>query len=242
MKKIFFLVLVFYSFTNYSQQREYIKGKLLYKNTNVPAANVINNTAQFSTITDSNGEFEISVFEGDEIIFSSVQYKIRTITISLEMLRKRRIIVSVDESITELDEVIVTPENIEKFLDLKEEEFKGVDYKTDKSTKVNNKLTDKRVLSNGIDIVNVTKLILKALSSIENKDKSKIKPSEVLPYVFEDIFFLQDLNLKQDQIIGFLEYIDKRIPSEELLKQSQKLQLIDFLIKESENYIKNLSN
>ena len=78
--------------------------------------------------------------------------------------------------------------------------------------------------------------------SIENKDKSKIKPSEVLPYVFEDIFFLQDLNLKQDQIIGFLEYIDKRIPSEELLKQSQKLQLIDFLIKESENYIKNLSN
>lgn len=156
------------------------------------------------------------------------------------MIRKRRIIVSVNESITELDEVVVTPENTEKFLDLKEEEFKGFDYSSDKSTKIENKLTDNRVLSNGIDFVNVTRLILKALSN-SNKDKSKIKPSEILPYVFDNVFFLQDLNLKQDQVIGFLEYIDKKIPSEELLKQSQKLQLIDFLIKESEKYIKNLS-
>ena len=240
MKKIFFLLIILFSITLYSQKREFLKGKLLYKNTNVPAANVINNSAQFATITDSNGEFEIPVLDGDEVIFSSVQYKIRTIKVTSEMIRKRRIIVSVNESITELDEVVVTPENTEKFLDLKEEEFKGFDYSSDKSTKIENKLTDNRVLSNGIDFVNVTRLILKALSN-SNKDKSKIKPSEILPYVFDNVFFLQDLNLKQDQVIGFLEYIDKKIPSEELLKQSQKLQLIDFLIKESEKYIKNLS-
>ena len=240
MKKIFFLLIILFSITLYSQKREFLKGKLLYKNTNVPAANVINNSAQFATITDSSGEFEIPVLDGDEVIFSSVQYKIRTIKVTSEMIRKRRIIVSVNESITELDEVVVTPENTEKFLDLKEEEFKGFDYSSDKSTKIENKLTDNRVLSNGIDFVNVTRLILKALSN-SNKDKSKIKPSEILPYVFDNVFFLQDLNLKQDQVIGFLEYIDKKIPSEELLKQSQKLQLIDFLIKESEKYIKNLS-
>tara|TARA_B110000003_G_scaffold274632_1_gene315077 strand:+ start:2200 stop:2925 length:726 start_codon:yes stop_codon:yes gene_type:complete len=240
MKKIFFLLIILFSITLYSQKREFLKGKLLYKNTNVPAANVINNSAQFATITDSNGEFEIPVLDGDEVIFSSVQYKIRTIKVTSEMIRKRRIIVSVNESITELDEVVVTPGNTEKFLDLKEEEFKGFDYSSDKSTKIENKLTDNRVLSNGIDFVNVTRLILKALSN-NNKNKSKIKPSEILPYVFDNVFFLQDLNLKQDQVIGFLEYIDKKIPSEELLKQSQKLQLIDFLIKESEKYIKNLS-
>jgi len=241
MKKTFLLIIILFSITLYSQKREFIKGKLLYKNTNVPAANVINNSAQFATITDSNGEFEIPVIEGDEVIFSSVQYKIRTIKVSSEMIRKRRIIVSVNESITELDEVVVTPGNTEKFLDLKEEEFKGFDYSNDKSTKIENKLTDNRVMSNGIDFVNVTKLILKALSNNNKKDKSTIKPSEILPYVFDDIFFLQDLDLKQDQITGFLEYIDNKIPSEELLKQSQKLQLIDFLIKESEKYIKDLS-
>ena len=56
----------------------------------------------------------------------SLKYKIRTIRVTSEMIRKRRIIVSVDESITELDEVVVTPDNAEKFLDLKEEEFKGL--------------------------------------------------------------------------------------------------------------------
>ena len=76
---------------------------------------------------------------------------------------------------------------------MKEEEFKGFDYTSDKSTKVQNKLTDSRVLSNGIDFVNVTRLILKALSKNKNDDKSNIKPSEILPYVFDDIFFLQEV-------------------------------------------------
>ena len=73
MKKNFFILIFIFTSTLYSQKREFIKGKLLYKNTNVPAANVINNSAQFATITDSNGEFEIPVFKGDEVIFSSVR-------------------------------------------------------------------------------------------------------------------------------------------------------------------------
>ena len=184
-----------------SQERTPIKGKLLYKNTVVVAANVVNNSAQTNTITDSEGEFEIEVAEGDEIIFSSVQYQIRAVTITPEILAINRLVVSVTENINELREVVVTTEDIERFLDLKEEEFKGFDYTSDKSTKVQNKLTDSRVLSNGIDFVNVTRLILKALSKNKNDDKSNIKPSEILPYVFDDIFFLQDLNLKQDQIV-----------------------------------------
>jgi len=88
MKYFFLFFCLFLIFQiSHAQQREYIKGKLLYKNTNVPGANVVNNTAQYTTITDSNGEFEIAVFEGDEIIFSSVQYKIRTLLISSEMLK-----------------------------------------------------------------------------------------------------------------------------------------------------------
>ena len=48
----------------------------MYRNSNVIAANVINNSNQNNTITDSNGEFEILAGVGDEIIFSSVEFKI----------------------------------------------------------------------------------------------------------------------------------------------------------------------
>ena len=55
----------------HNQDRELIQGKVIYRNINVVAANVINNTSQNTTITDDQGEFQIYAREGDEIIFSS---------------------------------------------------------------------------------------------------------------------------------------------------------------------------
>ena len=218
------------------QDRRPLKGSLFYKNTAVVAANVVNNTAQINTITNSEGEFEIEVAVGDEIIFSSVQYKIRAVIITPEILAKNRLVVSVNENITELKEVVVTTEDVERFLDLKEEEFKGFDYEQDKSTRINNKLTDDRVLTNGIDFVNIAKLILKAINSKPEEEQMRIKPSEVLPLVFEASFFEQYLELKKDQVVGFLEYIDTQMKTSALLKQSQQFQLIDYLISQSKTY------
>ena len=175
------------------QDRRPLKGSLFYKNTAVVAANVVNNTAQINTITNSEGEFEIEVAVGDEIIFSSVQYRIRAVIITPEVLAKNRLVVSVNENITELKEVVVTTEDVERFLDLKEEEFKGFDYEQDKSTRINNKLTDDRVLTNGIDFVNIAILILKAINSKPEEEQMRIKPSEVLPLVFETSFFEQEI-------------------------------------------------
>jgi hypothetical protein len=218
------------------QERRPIKGKLLYKNTVVVAANVINNTAQTSTITDSDGEFEIEVAEGDEVIFSSVQYQIRAIKITAEILSKNRLVVTVNENITALREVVVTTEDVEKFLDLKEEEFKGFDYDQDKSTRVTNRLTDDRVLTQGIDFVNIAKLILKAINSKPEEERLQLKPSEILPVVFDASFFENDLSLKNEEVIGFLEFIDTQMKTNELLKQSKQFQLIDYLITQSEVY------
>ena len=120
----------------FGQTRNPIKGKLLYKNTNVVAANVVNNTDQTNTITNEDGEFEIDVAVGDKVIFSSLQFQIRSVVITEEIIRKNRLVVTVNENINELKEVVVTPEDIEKFLDLKEEEFKGFDYERDKSSEI----------------------------------------------------------------------------------------------------------
>jgi hypothetical protein len=242
MKIILFLSFsILFSTSLLSQERQLIKGKLLYKNTEVVAANVVNNTAQINTITNSDGEFEIKVAEGDEIIFSSVQYLIRSVKVTQEILTKNRLVVSVNENITELKEVVVTTEDKDRFLDLLEEEFKGFDYDQDKSTRINNKLTDDRLITNGIDFVNIAKLISKALSSKSKEEQMKMKPSEVLPLVFETSFFENDLSLRNDQVVGFLEYIDAQMKTSELLKQSKQFQLIDYLINKSKMYKNILS-
>ncbi|MDA0794055.1 MAG: carboxypeptidase-like regulatory domain-containing protein [Bacteroidetes bacterium] len=237
---VFLWVPILFSTILLGQERKPIKGVLLYKNTLVVAANVVNNTAQINTITNSDGEFEIEVAEGDEVIFSSVQYQIKSVKVTAEILALNRMVVSVNENITALKEVVVTTEDVEKFLNLKEEEFKGFDYEQDKSTRINNELTDDRLLSNGINFVNIAKLIMKALSNKTEEEQMRMKPSEVLPLVFETSFFEQDLELQKDQVVGFLEYIDTQMKTSSLLKQSQQFQLIDFLISKSKAYKKTL--
>lgn len=225
-----------------AQQRKPIKGKLLYKNTDVIAANVINNSAQINTITDDVGEFEIPVALGDEVIFSSLQYRIRAVVITEEILNRQRLIVSVNENVNELNEIVVTPENTEKFLDLIEEEFKGYDYERDKSSQIVNEAYDERVLKNGLDFVNIAKLIAMAVSKKTPEERNRMKPSEILPMVFDDAFFESDLKLKKDEVVGYLEYIDKKMTTNSLLNQDRKFQLIEFLIDQSIDYKKSLDD
>ena len=243
MKQLFILFFFIHSsFAAVCQERRPIKGQLLYKNTKVVAANVVNNTAQTNTITDSDGAFEIDVLLGDEIIFSSVQYRIRSVKITEEILSKNRLVVSVNENINELKEVIVTTDDVEKFLDLKEEEFKGFDYEKDKSSQLINRAFNDRQLSDGIDFVNIAKLLTRAFANKSSDEQMRMKPSEVLPLVFEDSFFEVDLGLDKTDIITFLEFIDNRMKTGELLKKDKEFQLIDFLINESKEFKNDLEN
>ena len=230
---IFFLV---FQVVAFAQDRVSIKGRLIYRNINVVAANVVNITAQINTITNGEGAFEIPVKNGDEVVFSSVQYMIRTVKITPEIIQKNRLIITINEKINALEEVVVTPDDAEKFLDLKEEEFKGFDYDRDKSTRLENSIVRQGQLKNGINLINVAKLIAKLVSNKTEEEKRNLKPSEVLSYVFDISFFKSDLELRDDQIVGFLEHIDDNLPSQKLLNQSQQFQLIDYLIMQSKKY------
>ena len=230
---IFFLVFQVIAF---AQDRILIKGRLIYRNVNVVAANVINITAQINTITDGEGAFEIPVKTGDEVVFSSVQYMIRTVEITPEIIQKNRLIITVNEKINALEEVVITPDDAEKFLNLKEEEFKGFDYDRDKSTRLENTIVRQGQLNKGLNLINVAKLIAKIINNKTEEEKRNLKPSEVLSYVFDTSFFKSDLELRDDQIVGFLEHIDDNLPSQKLLNQSQQFQLIDYLIMQSKKY------
>ena len=239
---LLFIFFIHSSFAAICQDRRPLKGQLLYKNTKVVAANVVNNTAQTNTITDSEGAFEIDVLLGDEIIFSSVQYRIRSVKITEDILSKNRLVVSVNENINELKEVVVTTDDVEKFLDLKEEEFKGFDYEKDKSSKLVNKAYNDRQLSDGIDFVNIAKHLARAFGNKSSDEQMRMKPSEILPLVFEDDFFAVDLGLDKSQVISFLEFIDNRMKTGELLKKDKEFQLIDFLINESKEFKNDLED
>ena len=221
------------------EKRIPLKGKLLYRNSNVIAANVVNNTALTNTISNGEGEFEILARVGDEIIFSSVQFKIKSVVVTEEIIKKNRLVVEINERTTLLDEIVVGPENTEKFLDLKKEEFSRVDYTQDKSTRVRNTITTQGQLTNGLNIINIAKLLAKAVSA-NDVEKRTLVPSKVLPLIFEDDFFTKDLDLATSEVVGFLEELDRVLPSDRLLKKDMEFQLIEYLYLQSEKYKKKI--
>jgi len=238
----FILFFFIYNFSfSQSNYRTWIRGKVLYRDSNVISANVINNTSQEATITNKDGEFEIKVKLNDRLLFSSVQYQIRSLVINKDILQKSRIVIDVNEKVTQLDEVVVGPENTEKFLDLKEEEFKKIDYSFDKSTKIENQILQSGRFNNGINFINLYKAIAKS-SSNEDKDLIKLsyKPSNLLREVYDDSFFILNLGIPKENISEFLFFCDEKFPSKFLFKKSNEFQLIDFLVKQSERFRKIL--
>ena len=243
MRIVIFLLLV--SNLLFSQdERTWIRGKVLYKNINVVSANVVNNTSGQATITNEDGEFEMKVRLNDRLVFSSVQYEIRSTTIDKDILQKSRLVIDVNEKVTILDEVVVGPENIEKFLDLKKEEFKRVDYIADKSTRIKNEILKAGTFNNGLNFINLYKAIAKSSNKVEldkkNINSLKYKPSDLIREVYDDSFFVTTLGIKKDNISEFLLYCNDRFPSKVLFKKSNEFQLIDFLINQSEKFKKIL--
>lgn len=231
-----FLLLI--SLSLWSQDRVPLKGKVMYRGSNVVNENVLNTTAGLATITDQEGSFEIEVAEGDELVFTAVNYKITAVLITAEILENRRLVVAVEEKVTALEEVVVGPENTEKFLALKSEKFKGYDYEIDRSTEVDNIAEAGAVkgMQNGLNFVNIFKLLFQSKDA-NNNAVPVLKMSEALRVIYEDRFFIEDLKLSPEQIEPFLYYLDSKVSPQNLLKRKNEFQLIDFLVNQSRDFI-----
>ena len=161
--------------------------------------------------------------------------------ISEEILEKNRLIVTVNEKVTELDEVVITSEDPERFLKVKNEEFKGYEYEIDRGTGVDNvalSQTD-RGMQDGANFVNIFRALFKSKdAAIE--EGPKLKVSQVLRQVYDDQFFVVDLNIPQDKIDSFLYYCDEQMPATTLLKKENEFQLIDSLVNHSKTFLASL--
>ena len=215
--------------TAQNDYRTWLRGKVLYQDSSVVAANILNTNSEQATITDDNGEFAIEVKLGDELIISSVQYEIRVLIITKEILQRNRLVVDVNEKIQVLDEVVVSPTR-QKSFGFARRRFKKFDYTSDKSTRVENEILRKNQLYEGVDFVNIFKLMYKALRKKESDDgsASTYAPSDVIRQIYPDAFFTEKLNVSQDQIGLFLEFIDDRLEAKRSIEKGKRISIDGF--------------
>lgn len=247
MRQIFLLFLflgILIPCTAQEGDRTLLRGTVLYRNSVVPNENVINTTAQKATITDEGGNFTIPVKAGDEVVFMALNYQLQMVVITDEILKNNRLVVEVTEKVTELDEVVVSPEDQEAFIRLSNEDFKGFDYDSDETSEIVNISEDQTVrgMQNGLNFVNIFKLLASSVAGDKPEQAAPLKPSEVLRQVYDDAFFVQDLQIPQDEIEAFLIYCDNQLPPKTLLRKENEFELIDFLVTQSEAYRNDQKN
>jgi hypothetical protein len=239
MKNTLFFVVLWISLSAFSQTKLVrLKGQVLYRNSFVSDEAVVNSTRELSTITDENGAFSIEVAVGDELVFTAVNYQLEVIKITEDILKNGRLVVEVTDKVRQLDEVVLTPDNQEAFIELKNEEFQGFEYEVDRASAVDNIALSPAVrgMRDGLNAVSVFKLLKSLLASNDQQDTPSLKLSEALEKVYDERFFIEDLNLQRAQIPDFLAYCDARVPAFQLLRKENEFELLEFLVTTAEAF------
>ncbi len=89
-----------------------VEGRVYSEDGDVAGTHVLNTTTDRATITDVGGYFAISAKRNDTLVFSAVQYQHKQIVVTLDVLESKLLLIPLEEALTELDEVVVTPYNL----------------------------------------------------------------------------------------------------------------------------------
>ena len=92
---------------------------------------------------------------------------------------------------------------------------------------------------NGLNFVNIFKLLSTIVDSKSDEEKLNIIPSDVLPYILEENFFSDVLKLETFEINDFLFILDSDEKMKSLILDKNQFLVIDYLLNKADLY-KNL--
>lgn len=122
MRKISFLLLLFFSVFGFSQTDSLqlkVKGKIMdiKTNTSIARVTVLNKNNSAVVLASENGEFEISATLNDELLFSHLGYNYTEVKVSQKWLSGNKTIL-LSEKITEIETVVVTSYKLTGYLQI----------------------------------------------------------------------------------------------------------------------------
>jgi hypothetical protein len=220
----------------------------------IEGVHVLNITSNFNTITDSEGNFKINANLNDEIIFSAIQFKRKKIIINDDLINSISIKVFLEEFVNELDEVIVNSSGLSgnlssdllnsgvidqlNFDDVGIPGFKGIRME---SIPTNTQLISEILLaplSGGINIDRMYKWFSGYYKNLK-KVREYINDSDLIDQIIKfygQSFFIQEFDLKIDNIHNFVTSTYLSYPVEENFKMGNYSLVIEYFKKNFESF------
>lgn len=243
MKNTFLLFFLFLYFSGTAQEVTLLKGHIQADSLEGSSINIVNLSKEIGTTNNSRGQFEIEAEEGDTLLFSSVQYEIREIVISKEVIEKGFLDVELFYMMNELDEVKISNINLSGNLagDLSNiETFDQASVGFPMSSKPRLTSIERKTYtaaSASFDLIlNMLNGRLKMLKKMqENIDYENLIDLGV--DLFPAEFFPEYLHIAKENIRVFIYYCEKDPRFKKLLMKREALELIEFYTEKAEAFL-----
>jgi hypothetical protein len=229
-QKSFFIFLLFANFVQ--AQNGFSKkmtGRIILNSTEIESINISNQTTERATVSDSKGNFTLTVSVGDLLFFSAVNLKPLHYTIQKEDFEKDIFVIKMFSRIEELEEVLIEKSAITA-------ESVGV---IPKGIKTYTPAERKLMTAGGTPIDAMLNTfsgrmsMLKKEIEVEKKEKSLVKTE----YLFEDKYYVETLKIPSDYIKGFQYYCVEDIAYANALQAKNKTLAKFLLVDLSKKYL-----
>ncbi|MBI6120015.1 hypothetical protein [Salegentibacter maritimus] len=257
IKNAFYIAFILFNCVLFAQDQDriVINGKIIVPENDSPEGmTIFNQSTSRGTIANSNGEFKLQVALQDTVVFSAIQFKSFKVVVEEGVINSGEMNVFLTENITELPEIRLSNNELSGDIrvDVARIEVEDPDVPQYSAADLeamnvrrqpdslmgpgrNDALAASNTrLVNGLNFVNVFKLLVGA--EVENNPFTKRELDEKLRDLYDDEFFKANLNIERDRINDFIYYVTDHGLDQELLEDGNELNLIEFLIKKSEEY------
>ena len=262
MKKIVLLLLLMFAVICVSAQnvtRVNVVGTIEMPEGEDPQGiSIFNLNSNRGTISNTSGQFSIAVALNDSITVSSLQFQSFTIVIDQGIIDTQQINIRLNEVVNLLPEVVVRPYDLTGNIsvDINRLPVAGIPvslnaantqsmyFETDAapnrySPPRNEALPSQTRLVNGINFVNLFKEFLIS-TKIEQIQRPQSDIRVDVRALYNDEFFQENFNLQLENIPDFINFADQNGLEEEMLKEGNEMDLIEFLLNQSKRFKKQI--
>ncbi|WP_299103484.1 hypothetical protein [uncultured Winogradskyella sp.] len=220
-----------------------LKGKVYDSKGTIKNIKVYNNTQNRLTLTNEEGDFSITAKVADSITFESLFYHKKTIVLE-DIHFKGTFVFELEEILNELDEVEIKAEPEQPVFT--EETYNNNLQNILKEDIKNNPHLYQPCNANGsIDILAVIGLVAKLF---KNDDKYVAPVYQPITYTQMDSLFnksdffnkdlmTKDLKIPEDKTYLFYDFCETKQISTKLLKDENKMQLLEELVQNSQLFL-----
>lgn len=256
---IFAISFLSFFYGNAQEFNTKLEGRVYSKDGDVAATHVSNTSRNRGTITDINGFFTIAVQLNDTLVFSAVQFKKKEVVITLEILKSKKLQISLEEALTQLKEVVVTPYNLSgdinrdmntldkgQIITASTEELPNANIKL--ATQSERKLYAARTwdfefyglgFRSELDpLYNYFSGRTKMLNKRVAQDAQIVLTNQVRKY-YSDSLYINDLKIPKKKIDDFVYFCEVDSSFTVIATDSDKLKIWEFMKRKSLKYLEN---